>query len=145
MTPDDAAHLAEAEARRLGFPWDARTARATRRHLWPFPATWRVVSRVEEPRAVTTMLVSERRGAAVPIHVIYPAAMAALRRPLGTRLGRRLVFPALLGGGLAYLLAAVILRWPRWIAILLAVAWAILSPILLASARAERAVDMTQK
>jgi len=145
MILDDAIRLAEAEARRLGFPWDARTVRVTRRRVWPFPATWRVVSRVDAPLAVTTMLVSERRAAAVPIKVIYPAAVRALRRPLGTQLGRRLVFPALLGGGLAYLVAAVILRWPGWIAIPLALAWTVVTPIIFASVRAERGVDMTQK
>src|SRR5574341_2165924 len=79
MTSEEAIRLAEAEARKLGFPWDTGTAAASRRRLWPFPATWRVVSQVASPPARTLMAVSERRWVARPVGVLYPAARRALR------------------------------------------------------------------
>jgi len=145
MTPDDAIRLAEAEAQELGLPWAPHSTTATRRHVWPFGATWRVTSNVDVPQAQTTMRVSERQHAAFPVRVLYPATRRGREQASWVRIGRRLVLPALVGGGLAYLVAAFILRWPLWVALLLAGTWALVTPILLASIRAERAVDLTHK
>lgn len=145
MTSEEAIRLAEAEARKLGFPWDTGTAAASRRRLWPFPATWRVVSQVASPPARTLMAVSERRWVARPVGVLYPAARRALRRPLGPHLMLRLVLPALLGASAAYFAATLILEWPTWAACLVAAVWAFIAPIVWASIRLERSVDLTEK
>ena len=72
MTADEAAAIAARAAHRQNLPWDERTAVATRLlRWWPFPGSWRVVSRVPDEFAETTMIVAERTGQAFPRHVRY--------------------------------------------------------------------------
>jgi hypothetical protein len=72
MTADEAAAIAARAAHRLNVPWDERTAVAKRLlPWWPFPGSWRVVSRVPEEFAETTMIVAERTGQAFPRRVRY--------------------------------------------------------------------------
>lgn len=145
MTPDRAIRIAETAARDLGFPWDPRSVRAVRRRVWPFPATWLVVSTVASPAAHTAMRVSERRQAAFPVRVLYPAAAMALRRPISRASLLRFAAAAAIAGAAAFLGARLLLDWPLWACALVALAWALLAPVIAIGIRHDRAADLDSK
>jgi hypothetical protein len=70
MTADEAARIAGEKAKELNIPWGP-DVRAKRIRIWPFPGSWRVVSRVPEELAESTILVSERTRNALPVKVLH--------------------------------------------------------------------------
>src|SRR4030095_1781136 len=85
MTPQKPAEIAGRAARRLNMPWSDADVVATRLlRLWPLARRWRVVSRVPNEMAETTILVEERSGRAVPQRVPPPECIDTGSRPMPT-------------------------------------------------------------
>jgi hypothetical protein len=133
MTAENAAGIAEKEARRLAWPWDAAHVEARRRHPWPVRPFWVVVSQSTMPRCTTTVHVRERTRAAAAVGIVYH--VHGERLPTSGARSRllRLVAAASIAAVLAFVISTQIIGWPPAIGALVAAAWALLAPIVLAS------------
>ena len=78
ITADEVVEIAARTARTLNLPWGPDT-RVTPPLLWPLGRAWRVVSRVPEELAETTVLVDERSRTAAPRRVRYRREFGARR------------------------------------------------------------------
>ena len=78
ITADEVVAIAARTARKLNLPWGP-DVRVTRPLLWPIGDAWRVVSRVPEELAETTLLVHERTRTAEPRRVRHRREFGAPR------------------------------------------------------------------
>lgn len=133
MTAEDAAGIAGNEARRLAWPWDPAHVEARRRHPWPVPPFWVVVSKSTAPRCTTTVHVRERTRAAAPMGIVYHVHGERTTTSSARLRLWRLMTAAGVAAVLAFVISTKIIGWPPALAALVALAWAVLAPIVLAS------------
>ena len=135
MTQSEAIDIAQLKAEELNIPWSSDAIIATRGRLWPFPATWTIVARVQRDTATVTMVVKEQTREACPHRIVYGANSPT---PVQPRLVLWLGSKVIVSGCLFWLFARYWMRWPIWGATVFAVPCSYLGVMLYYALRAPR-------